>query len=151
MVVQQQCTQFVFKKWPFRIVAGKSAVLTGLPCFSQTHQVNMRLTHPNRPWSRLSLPICLLWLSFCHIWCKIFPIVHSALSRVSYRNLFGEGCMWIFLSVFFLLFFFIFQNSDLNLTILLYTVGDEHFMSKWIFLCLFSQYLKGHKMTKLYV
>jgi len=52
---------------------------------------------------------------------------------------------------FFLLFFFIFQNSDLNLTILLYTVGDEHFMSKWIFLCLFSQYLKGHKMTKLYV
>lgn len=48
-------------------------------------------------------------------------------------------------------FYYFYFSAELNLTSLLYTVGDEHFMSKWIFLCLFSQYLKGHKKTKLCV
>lgn len=88
----------------------------------------------------LSLPICLLCLSSFHIWCKIFPIVHSASSRVSYKNLFGGGCLWIFLSIFFHYFFiFIFLHSELNFTSLLYIVADKHFVSKWIFLCLFSR------------
>jgi hypothetical protein len=59
----------------------------------------MRLTHPDRPCSLHSFPVCLLCLSSCHISCKIFLMVHSALSRVSYRNLFGGGCTRMFLLV----------------------------------------------------
>jgi hypothetical protein len=51
--------------------------------------------------------------------------------------------MWILLSIFFYYFFiFIFLHSELSFTSLLYTVADEHFVSRWIFLCLFSQYLE---------